>query len=136
MDQARTIISGLQALHRFSVVFTRFRETLNGAFGDVVLDSILKVDEFLSVREIRPVVYRDTELLPEAFPIQDVSVESRYFQFWELGARCRRLRRGSSSSNSGSSEAFLDRQGALEYSSFDSILGFDKGITSFQLNVE
>lgn len=49
------------------------------ALSSAVLDRILKVDTFLCVGEIWMVVYGEAELLPEPFPVQNVSV-------YELGS--------------------------------------------------
>ena len=75
MDLSWAVISFLETLDGFVVVFTRSRKTRDQTLGGLVLDCVLQVHQLFFLGNGRSIVNRDTELLPEVFPSQNVTME-------------------------------------------------------------
>lgn len=76
------IVPCLEALDCFLIVLPRLSESFNSVFSSVILEGVLQVDHFLRSHEIRTVMNGYTELVPKAFPLQDVSIVLLAWGVW------------------------------------------------------
>ena len=63
----------------FSVLLLRTRQTFDDGPGWAVLQGVMQVHQFLSVRHVGVVMYGNRELLPEGLPVQDIAVK-----YWDV----------------------------------------------------
>ena len=49
---------------------------------------MMQVDGLLRIRQGSLAVYSDSELIPELLPVDDVSIELGYIEFWEFNSMC------------------------------------------------
>ena len=87
MDEAWSVISRLQTLDCFVVVFSRMRKTFDCTSCRSILECMLEINDFLSIRKTYSVMHRHGELIPKLLPVNDVSIKGRYIQLREFDSR-------------------------------------------------
>ena len=87
MDEPRSVVSSLETFYGFTVIVFRVQETFYCTLGRFVFECMLQVDYFLGVRQVNSIMYRHGELVPELFPVNDISIKCWDIQFRQPDSR-------------------------------------------------
>ena len=84
LNDTWSVETRFEAFNGFVVIVSRVGQSLNCIFSSSILNGMLQVNGFLCVRQACLAVYSYKELIPELFPVNNVSIKSGYVEFWKF----------------------------------------------------